>query len=122
MAVLAMTALTSGVASRSAGAALAGRPGGRPVGVYLVGTNALALAATTGLEVRPESAVRALPSESLGGDSAKSGELPALVLDDVLGYRVRHVEEASLGAPVNPAAYLDLTAVRSLRNDLQLIP
>lgn len=115
--VLAKIALTSGGVSV---AGLAGLPGGLPVGVYLDGIASRATRA--GLKVRAEPALRALVAKVRLSNPAKAWKLAALVLNDVLSYRGGHVEQARLGAPVNPATNLNLAAVSRLRNDLHLIP
>jgi hypothetical protein len=114
--VLAKIALTS-LGGSAIG--LAGLPGGLPVGTYLLG---IAIpAARAGLEERAEPAVRAGIAKARLGNSAKAGSLAALVLNDVPGCGLGHVEQPGPGAPVDPASNFDLSAVGSLRYDLHLI-
>jgi hypothetical protein len=73
-------------------------------------------------EVRHEPAVNApVPGSGLSR-AGQARSLAALILDDVIGNSVGHVEQSARLAPVNPAANLDLAAVRSLRNDLHETP
>jgi len=101
-----------------------GRPAGRPVGTYLAGMFPPAVPAATGTgnEERPETADETTETLACPSRPRKGRHLTALVLNRVLSGGLRHVEQAGPVTPVNPAAYLDLTAVGSLRNNLQVIP
>lgn len=63
-----------------------------------------------------------MEADTAPGSPAKSGLLAALVLNDVPGYSIRHVEQAAPRAAENMPAELDFIAVASLRNYLHLIP